>query len=69
MGTGTNSRNTQKRLSSKPPRCKLCRQEYTPACEYMQGRCPHHPSLADRILSDPYKSRFYNLIKFFKGKK
>jgi len=69
MGTGTNSTNTQKRVSSKPPRCKLCRQEYTPMCDFMQGRCPHHPSMLDNILSNPHKSRFYNLIKFFKGKK
>jgi hypothetical protein len=69
MGTESSNRHTQKRVSSKPPRCSLCKEIYTPACDYMQGRCPHHPSLMDRILSDPYKSRFYNLIKFFKGKK
>ena len=69
MGTRTNSTNTQKRLSSKPPRCSLCKHEYTPTCDFMQGRCPHHPSMLDNILSNPYKSRFYNLIKFFKGKK
>ena len=69
MGTGTNSTNTQKRVSSKPPRCSLCKQEYTPTCEFMQGRCPHHPSMLDKILSNPYKSRFYNLINFFKGTK
>jgi hypothetical protein len=68
MGTGTSNTHTQKQVSSKPPRCKLCGQVYTPACDYMQGRCPHHPSMVDQILASPYRTRFYNLIKFFKGK-
>jgi hypothetical protein len=34
----------------------------------MQGRCPYHPSMLDDILSDTYKSRFYNLLNFLKGK-
>ena len=67
MGTNTSNKDTQTEI--KPTRCSLCRQEYTPDCNYMQGRCPHHPSMLDTILSDSYKSRFYNLIKFFKGKK
>jgi hypothetical protein len=70
MGTGTNSTNTQKRVSNKPPRCSLCNQTYTPTCDFMQGRCPHHPSIIDlgkagRVV----KTRFSNLIKFFTGKK
>ena len=69
MGTRPSHTDTQKPISSKPPRCALCKQPYTPMCDYMQGRCPHHPSMVDRILSNPHKSRFYNLIKFFKGKK
>jgi hypothetical protein len=68
MGTGPNSRTTQKQVSSKPPRCSLCKKEYTPMCDFLQGRCPHHPSMLDKILSNPQKSRFYNLLKFFKGK-
>lgn len=66
MGTGTSSTDTQKQVSSKPPRCKLCRQVYTPACEFMQGRCPHHPAM---ISTKEVKTRFNNLIKFFKGPK
>jgi hypothetical protein len=62
MGTRKTSRNTQKIA------CKTCGREYSPMCDYMQGRCPHHPSVLDSILSDSYKLRFYNLIKFFKGK-
>lgn len=69
MGTGQNSTNTQKKLSSKPPRCSICRKEISMSCEWRQGRCPHLPSMAEQILSNPYKTRFYNLIKFFKGKK
>ena len=62
MGTRQINRNTQK------IDCSTCGREYTPACDFMQGRCPYHPSLLDSILSDPYRSRFYNLINFFKGK-
>jgi hypothetical protein len=62
MGTEENIRNT------KTIDCKTCGQAYTPACDYHQGRCPHHPSMLDIILSNPHKLRFYNLIKFFKRK-
>jgi hypothetical protein len=62
MGTKQNTRDTQK------IDCQTCGQEYTPMCDYRQGRCPHHPSMLDSILSVPYKLRFYNLIKFLKGK-
>jgi hypothetical protein len=65
MGTGTSNRDTQKRVSSKPPRCSLCKQVYTPACEFMQGRCPHHPSM---ISVNEVKTRFTNIIKFFTRK-
>ena len=62
MGTEENIRNT------KAIDCKTCGQEYTPACDYHQGRCPHHPSMLDIILSNAHKLRFYNLITFLKGK-
>ena len=68
MGTGTSNRNTQTVVNKKPPRCSVCKHVYTPMCDYMQGRCPHHPSMLNNILSNPYKSRFYNLINFFRGK-
>jgi hypothetical protein len=35
-------------------------------CDFMQGRCPHHPSM---ISMKDVKTRFSNLIKFFTGKK
>jgi hypothetical protein len=69
MGTGQNSTDTQKKLSSKPPRCSICRKTISMTCDWQQGRCPHVPSMLDNILSNPHKSRFYNLIKFFKGNK
>lgn len=25
--------------------CQICGREYMPACDYQQGRCPHHPPL------------------------
>jgi hypothetical protein len=62
MGTKPNTRDTQ------TIDCKTCGHEYTPMCDYRQGRCPHHPSMLDNILSNPYKSRFYNLLNFLRGK-
>jgi ferritin-like protein len=54
---------------TKPPKCSICRQVIKDTCDWHQGRCPHVPSLAQSILNNPYKARFYNLIKFFKGRK
>ena len=65
MGTGTTSRDTKTRVT-KPPRCSLCKKEYTPMCDFLQGRCPHHPSM---ISVKEVKTRFHNIIKFFKGTK
>lgn len=52
----------------KQPQCSICRRVPSPNCDYRQGRCPHRPSMIDTILSDTYKTRFYNLFKFFKEK-
>lgn len=68
MGTGTPSRDTEKQVT-KQPRCSLCGTIPTPYCTWKQGRCPHIPSLLDTIMDNPYKSRFYRLIKsIFKNK-
>jgi len=48
--------------------CVICRKPPTDDCAWRQGRCPHLPSLAEQIIQNPYKSRFYNLLNFFKGK-
>jgi len=50
-------------------KCAVCYQEIKPTCDWRQGRCPHLPSMADQIINDPYKARFFNLINFFKRKK
>ena len=52
-------------------KCEICGKEYSPDCDYRQGRCPHRPPLLDSILLDNYKARYYNLYNslkhFFKG--
>jgi len=72
MGTGTgkesSGRNTQA-VDKKLPRCSVCRQVYTPMCDFMQGRCPHHPGRIDLgLASQVVRTRFQNIIKFFKRK-
>jgi hypothetical protein len=59
MRTRKTTRNTQK------IDCQNCGREYTPMCDYMQGRCPYHPAMLDMTT---IKTRFINLINFFKGK-
>ena len=60
MGTRKTSRDTKK------IDCTTCGKEYTPMCDFMQGRCPHHPALID---VSAIKTRFINLLNFFKGNK
>jgi len=50
-------------------KCTTCRKEYSPACDYRQGRCPHHPAILDLGLAKKQvRSRFQRIINFFKGK-
>jgi hypothetical protein len=44
--------------------CGTCGKEYSPMCDYLQGRCPHHAALIDVSL---VKTKFLNLFNFFKG--
>ena len=45
-------------------KCSVCRQEYSPACDYRQGRCPHHPPMINIQPKDTSKGHFYvSLIK------
>jgi len=30
--------------------CNICKKEYSPNCDYNQGRCPHHRPL----ITNPY---------------
>jgi hypothetical protein len=46
--------------------CNTCGREYTPMCDFMQGRCPYHTALID---TNKFKTRFTNLLNFFKGNK
>lgn len=45
-------------------KCSVCRQEYSPACDYNQGRCPHHPPMINIQPRDTSRGHFYvSLIK------
>jgi hypothetical protein len=44
-------------------KCQTCGDEYSLACDYRQGRCPHHPPL---INIDHLHLKFYNLITAIK---
>lgn len=39
MGTETHSSAAQE------IKCRVCHKEYTPKCDFQQGRCPHHPPI------------------------
>jgi len=53
----------------KPALCSICKRVPQSNCDWNQGRCPHLPSMFDCIMANPYKTRFYNLLKFITGKK
>ena len=40
-------------------KCNICRQEYTPACDYNQGRCPHHKPMIEIQPRDTSRGHFY----------
>ena len=45
-------------------KCNICRKEYTPDCDYKQGRCPHHPPMIEIQPKDTSKGHFYvSLVK------
>lgn len=39
--------------------CKTCGKEYSPECDYKQGRCPHHPPMINIQPKDTSKGHFY----------
>lgn len=45
--------------------CKICRQEYSPDCDYNQGRCPHHPPMINIQPRDTSLGHFY--VSLFKS--
>jgi hypothetical protein len=45
-------------------KCDTCNKEYSPDCDYNQGRCPHHPPLLNIQPKDTSKGHFYvSLVK------
>ena len=40
-------------------KCNTCRKEYTPDCDYNQGRCPHHKPMIDIQPKDTSRGHFY----------
>jgi hypothetical protein len=39
--------------------CETCGKEYTPECDYRQGRCPHHPPMLNIQPRDTSKGHFF----------
>ena len=50
----------------KTDNCKTCGKPYSPACDFMQGRCPQHTALISKTV---VLTRIQNILDFFKGKK
>ena len=45
-------------------KCKICRQVYTPQCDFNQGRCPHHAPMINIQPKDTSRGHFYvSLVK------
>jgi hypothetical protein len=45
-------------------KCNTCNKEYSPECDYKQGRCPHHPPMINIQTKDTSKGHFYvSLVK------
>ena len=40
-------------------KCEVCRKEYSPNCDWDQGRCPHHPPLLNVQPKDTSRGHFY----------
>ena len=46
-------------------KCSTCGQDYSPECNYRQGRCPHHPPMINIQPQDPSRGHFY--VSLFKS--
>jgi hypothetical protein len=45
-------------------KCTTCDREYSPDCDWQQGRCPHHPPLFNIQPRDTSRGHFYvSLVK------
>ena len=40
-------------------KCTTCGKEYSPECDYKQGRCPHHLPMINIQPKDTSKGHFY----------
>ena len=40
-------------------KCNTCHNQYSPSCDYNQGRCPHHPPMINIQPKDTSKGHFY----------
>lgn len=67
MGTGTPD------SSVKEINCAQCGRSLTDGfstdCDWWQGRCPYRFTWLDWVLNNSHTNRFYNLIKFFTGRR
>ena len=45
--------------NTKAIKCAVCRKDYTPECDFNQGRCPHHPPMLNIQPRDTSKGHFY----------
>lgn len=44
--------------------CDVCNKEYSPDCDYRQGRCPHHEPMVKIQPKDTSRAHFYiSLVK------
>ena len=62
MASRTRSR--KNRSNTQKMKCDTCGQDYSPECNYRQGRCPHHPPMLNIQPRDTSKGHFYvSLVK------
>jgi len=62
MAAGTRKRENVE--NTKAIKCALCGKDYTPECDYNQGRCPHHPAMLKIQPKDTSLGHFYvSLVK------
>lgn len=40
-------------------KCNTCKKDYTPDCNFKQGRCPHHPPMINIQPKDVSRGHFY----------
>ncbi len=48
-------------------KCNVCNKEYSPQCDYRQGRCPHHKPIIEDFLNNNHKARYLNLYRAIKN--